>query len=225
MTGLLRPYTVTDRAAIGEVCLRTGAAGGDARGLYRDSSLLPDVFAYPYVDLEPETAFVVVHPTATGAPADDVLRVEDGTLVGYVLACADTAAFVERWRREWAPGFRARHPEPAPAPPTGGPAYPETTLWRDGLNPDRMLGPGPSVLEHYPAHLHIDLLPAGQGQGWGRRLIDALVTALAARGVPGVHLGFDPANTNAAGFYQHLGFVPPPGDPASTFLRVLPIGS
>ena len=27
----------------------------------------------------------------------------------------------------------------------------------------------------YPAHLHIDLLPELQGQGWGRRLIDTLV--------------------------------------------------
>ena len=37
----------------------------------------------------------------------------------------------------------------------------------------------------YPAHLHIDLLPELQGQGWGRRLIDTLVAALRERGVRG----------------------------------------
>ena len=61
-------------------------------------------------------------------------------------------------------------------------------------------------LAEYPAHLHIDLLPELQGQGFGRRLIDTLRAALAARGVPAVHLGMDAANTGARAFYDRLGF-------------------
>lgn len=215
MTGFLRPYAPTDRDAIREVCIRTGAAGGDARGAYSDDTLMPDVYAIPYVDLEPATAFVVVHPeNGTVAPEDAALRVPDGVLVGYVLGAPDTVAFVDRWSREWTPGFLERHPAPAPAPTAGGPGYTEAQLWHDGVHPERMLGPGPDVLAAYPAHLHIDLLPQAQRQGWGRRLIAALCEALAARGVPGVHLQYDAANTNAGAFYEHLGFVELPGSPS-----------
>ncbi|ACZ30810.1 GCN5-related N-acetyltransferase [Xylanimonas cellulosilytica DSM 15894] len=217
MTGTLRPYAPTDRDAIAEVCLRTGDAGGDARGLYRASTLLADVYALPYVDLEPATAFVVVLPDdaapddAARAGQDAVLRVADGVLVGYVLGAPDTVAFVERWSREWTPGYLERHPAPALPPASGGPGYTEAQLWHDGAHPERMLSPGPDVLADYPAHLHIDLLPQAQGQGWGRRLIGTLCEALAARGVPGVHLSYAASNTNARAFYDRLGFVELPG--------------
>ena len=34
----------------------------------------------------------------------------------------------------------------------------------------------------HPAHLHVDLLPRLQGQGWGRRVMDAISDRLAAAG-------------------------------------------
>jgi len=63
-------------------------------------------------------------------------------------------------------------------------------------------------VDEYPAHLHIDLLPRLQGQGIGRSLIATLVEALQERGVPGLHLTMDAANTGAAAFYERLGFTP-----------------
>jgi len=63
-------------------------------------------------------------------------------------------------------------------------------------------------LAGYPAHLHIDLLPGYQGHGLGRRLMDAFLAELRARGVGSVHLGMDPANTGARAFYDRLGFAP-----------------
>jgi ribosomal protein S18 acetylase RimI-like enzyme len=224
VTGLLRPYAPTDRTAVAEVCVRTAAAGGDARGLYSDDLLMPDVYALPYVDLEPATAFVVVLPPDGLAldDADAVLRVPDGVLAGYVVAAADTAAFVERWRREWTPGFEARHPGPGPENPDG-PGYTEAQLRHDGVHPERMLGVGPAVLASHPAHLHIDLLPFAQRQGWGRRLIGALRAALLERGVPGVHLSYDPANTAARAFYDRLGFTELVESPAAFPVPVLGI--
>ena len=59
----------------------------------------------------------------------------------------------------------------------------------------------------YPSHLHVDLLPDRQGEGWGRRLLETLFDALAATGSPGVHLGVAGANTQAIGFYRRMGFV------------------
>lgn len=188
----IRPYRVTDRADVADVCVRTAAAGGDARGLYSSDLLMPDVYALPYVDHSPDLAWVVEH---------------EGRASGYLLAVADTSAFVRWWAREWTPGFIARHP--APGPPTGRePRYPEAHLLRDGADPERMVrGLRHGELTTHPAHLHIDLLPVLQRRGLGSRLIDRLRTALAERGVPGVHLGHATENTAAATFYARYGFV------------------
>lgn len=184
---VIRPYRPSDRDAIAAICLRTAAGGGDATGVYSDDALMPEVYALPYVEFAPDLAFVV----------DDGARIG-----GYVLGVADTAAFIEWYAREWAPGFRARHPQPGP-PTAHRPAYTEAQLIADGGDPERMRIP---ELDAYPAHLHIDLLPEHQGKGLGRRLIDTLRAALAERGVPAVHLGMDPANTGARTFYERLGF-------------------
>ena len=62
------------------------------------------------------------------------------------------------------------------------------------------------VLTESWAHLHIDLLPEFQRQGFGRRLTQRLVDELRARGVPGLHLSLAVTNTAARAFYAHLGF-------------------
>jgi ribosomal protein S18 acetylase RimI-like enzyme len=62
-------------------------------------------------------------------------------------------------------------------------------------------------LNDYPAHLHIDLLPAAQGQGLGRELIATLLEELRRREVAGIHLEMDGNNTGAGIFYQRLGFT------------------
>lgn len=205
MTDLeIRPYRPSDRAAVAEVCVRTAAGGGDARGVYSDDSLMPEVYALPYVEHSPDLAFVVVqHGTDDGGR----LAVGDGRLLGYVVAVADTAEFAAWWEREWTPELVARHPAAGPVT-AARPAYSEEALLRDGRDPYRMVrGLRHGELETHPAHLHIDLVPEAQGRGLGRRLVDTLRAALAARGVPGVHLGHDPANSGARAFYDRLGFV------------------
>ena len=193
---LIRPYQPADRDDVAEVCLRTAALGGDATGVYSDDALMPEVFALPYLAYDPSLAFVVT----TGH-----------RVVGYVLGVADTRDFVDWWRREWAPGFAARHPRPGP--PTGHePTFGESQLLEAGTHPERMLV---AELDDYPAHLHIDLLPEAQGQGLGRRLIDVLRAALRGRGVAGVHLGIDAANTGARAFYERIGFTELPSSTAT----------
>ena len=139
-----------ERARLEEICLLTGAAGGDATQLLDDPSLLTDAYLTPYLTLEPDLCLVLV---------DD-----DDTPVGYAIGTADTAAFEARCATWW-PEARARH---------------------------------------------IDLLPAVQGGGNGRLLITALLDALREAGARGVHLGVDPANARALGFYRHLGFAEVP---------------
>jgi len=115
-----------------------------------------------------------------------------------VLGAADTVAFDAAAEREWWPGLRERYPQdsvPADSP--------------DGRLVRLMHSPpetSPDVVERYPAHLHIDLLPRIQGRGNGRRLLETVLSALADAGAPGVHLGVGTANQRAIGFYRRLGF-------------------
>ena len=71
----------------------------------------------------------------------------------------------------------------------------------------------------YPAHLHIDLLPAYQGAGNGRALMTTFLAALAHGGVTAVHLGMASTNTRAGAFYGRMGFheIPVPAQRDSTY--------
>ena len=59
----------------------------------------------------------------------------------------------------------------------------------------------------YPSHLHIDILPRQQGKGFGRKLIETLFAALAAKGSPGVHLFVGARNLTALAFYRRIGMT------------------
>lgn len=181
---MIRSYRDGDRADVYDVCVRTAAAGGDARGRYVSDDLPGDIWAGPYLELEPDLAFVVTVPEPRAGER----------VAGYILGTADTRRFVDRYRAEWLPRFAALYPE-----------VDDDT--RAGHGPERMLVPG---VDEYPAHLHIDLLPELQRQGWGRGLMRRFLAAAAERGAPAAHLGFDPANTGAAAFYERLGFRPLP---------------
>jgi ribosomal protein S18 acetylase RimI-like enzyme len=179
----VRPYRAHDLAAVYDVCVRTANAGEDARGKYQSDALMPDIFAGPYVHLEPDLAFVL----------DDGHRA-----VGYIVGTADTAAFVLAYRRRWIPRVAGRYAIP-PDPPVTADERMRWLLHR----PEHMLVP---ELADYPAHLHIDVLPDHQGSGHGKALMEAFLRAAATAGAPAVHLAVAPANTRALGFYKRLGF-------------------
>jgi len=183
-TPVIRRCRDSDRDAVYDVCVRTADAGGDARGRYRSDDLMGDLFAGPYLYLEPDCSFVL----------DDGQRA-----VGYVLGTPDTAAFVRACRERWVPRLASRYPAPPDPPVT-----PEDQMLALGRQPELMLWPG---LAEYPAHLHIDLLPGFQGQGHGRRLMETFYAAAAAAGAGGVHVAVMAANVPAQGFYRRLGFT------------------
>ncbi|HEV2309501.1 MAG TPA: GNAT family acetyltransferase, partial [Acidimicrobiia bacterium] len=55
----VRPYDVGDRAAVRDVCYRTGYMGEPIDWQWRDESSFADLFCGYYPDGEPESAFVV----------------------------------------------------------------------------------------------------------------------------------------------------------------------
>ncbi len=139
----IRPYRPADRDDVYDVCVRTADGGGDARGRYSTDDFMPDLFAGPYLVLEPELAFVL----------------DEGTrVVGYVLGTADTARWAAEHRARWLPRVADRYPRVAE------PATPQEELTELLHHPERNVYP---ELAGYPAHLHIDVLPEHQGAGAG----------------------------------------------------------
>ncbi len=191
----VRVATPADHAAIARICLLTGARGGDATGVFGDSTALSDVYATPY--LHGPGGFCLVW---------DV----DGEPKGYVLGTSDTRAFQAWFVGRWWP--RVGHVHRVVT-------RDDAILWDSAADPARMLV---ARLDRFPAHLHIDLLPDQQGRGAGRALIEAACELLAARGVSGVHLVAEHANAGARAFYPRVGFTEVASDDATaTFARTL----
>lgn len=183
----LRPYRPSDRAALTDICVETGDSGGDARGLFRQDRLLGDVYAVPYALHDPSLAFVVDR---------------GGAAIGYVLGTTDTTTFNAWFHDVWWPSVRDEYAGDETAPRDAQVLASASAIGTEAV----------PYAEEYPAHLHIDLLPATQGGGFGRALIMTFLDALRERGVRGVHLVAAASNTNAVGFYDRLGFTRLPSD-------------
>ncbi|WP_137939458.1 GNAT family N-acetyltransferase [Chitinivorax sp. B] len=184
MTFAIRHYQFEDLLALYRICLLTGDSGQDASHLYHDPELLGHVYAAPYAVFAPELCFVLTL---------------SGKVVGYVLGVADSSHFAAQCEADWFPPLRLRYPMPAEVDQS-----PDARMIRT-------LHRGHPVMagtHGYPAHLHIDLLPMAQGQGWGNRLLQVFLAALRDAGVRGVHLGVNGQNQRALAFYQRTGWHP-----------------
>jgi ribosomal protein S18 acetylase RimI-like enzyme len=193
---IVRPALATDRDAVYDICLRTGDAGADATALLAHGELYGHVYAGAYLALAPELALVAEL---------------DGDVVGYVVGALDTAAFDERLEAEWWPALRARYPLP------GDGTEVDRRLVQEVHRPFHMPA---MLLARYPSHLHVNLLPVAQGRGVGRRMMDGVFDLLRDAGSPGVHLGVDPRNERAIGFYEHLGMTRRSPDPAAVLFTL-----
>ena len=168
------------------VCLKTGNYGKDGEPFYReDPDALGRIFVGPYLAYEPELSLI--------------LEDQEG-ICGYALGAYDSRAFFARYEAEWRPGLCARFPEPS-GDPTQLTRVQQVHSWYH--HPDYFM---PEPYDHYPSHLHIDLLERARGRGYGRRMLEEVMSQLRQRGSPGAHLGLSTLNTPAFGFYQRLGF-------------------
>lgn len=179
---MIRAYQPSDLNQLYEICLRTGNSGEDAFDLVNDKKLFGHLFAAQYGLLEPEHAFVY----------DD----GSGNAVGYVLGALDTRAFEAKCAAEYWPALQAQYPN-------GSGEGLDALLIGVIHHPPQAHD---KTVADYPSHLHIDLLPACQGGGTGRALMNTLLDALKTDGSTGLHLNVSAANKRALGFYAHLGF-------------------
>jgi ribosomal protein S18 acetylase RimI-like enzyme len=188
MEAFVRPAHGADVPHLYEICLKTGDNGGDASGLFYDPLLMGHYYAAPYFFHDPALCFVA----------------EDRFPQGYIVAAQDTIAFREWLATVWLPPLQRRYAKPYP------PEKIRSTLEgqiRGLLYQPLIIDPSPPWLSTYPAHLHIDLLPAYQKQGLGKQLIAALFETLERRGCPGIHLGVGMDNPGAIAFYQKQGLA------------------
>ncbi|PSN64737.1 GCN5-related N-acetyltransferas-like protein [Corynespora cassiicola Philippines] len=149
----------------------------------------------PYVILSPESCFMLDSGT--------------GHAVGYIIGAPSTTTFASLWKEKYLPSLD-QSIIPPPEIQSGDPAMETETVkglrkevWSAGCS---MLQSVPAELEKYPAHLHIDILPEFQGQGWGKLMVERFLGYLGEQGVRGVHLGMVRTNEGARRFYERFNF-------------------
>lgn len=191
----IRPARSDDRGAFYEVCLKTSDNGADGSHLHRDDpDALGHLYVGPYLELEPAFSHTLE---------------DDQGVCGYCLGTPDSKCFYERFKLEWLPPIQAKL-----RPQAGNPAnWTVTEQLQDLLlHPEKFIQ-FPPAFAPFPAHVHIDLLPRAQGQGWGRKLLELEMKQLRAAGAGGVHLAVATDNARAIGFYRKLGFTDLPAGP------------
>lgn len=187
----IRQATESDAPALSRICLLTGAAGVSAEPLHKHGELPGLIFAVPYVKLKDAHTFGFVLE-------DDA----SGEVGGYVLGTSDTRAFEKAAHEQWWPDLQAK--------------YPVEKIQADGTDEDvrfaklfcNMWTTPEQSIAFSPAHLHIDILPAFQRLGWGKKLIGKVVDELKSKGVQRLWVGLDPKNESAKVFYGKIGFKP-----------------
>lgn len=178
----IRPYKSDDKKVIYDICLKTGNDGKDASCLFTDHKLIGHYYAASYVELEPESAFILTL---------------DNNPVGYIIGTKDTSTFNKKSEELWFPKLRGQYKLPD----------------EEANNPDarliRLIHKGYTLKKEfvdYPAHLHIDILPKGQGKGQGKKLMEFYMDYLKSNNVKGLHLEVSTVNAGAVKFYENIGF-------------------
>lgn len=182
----VRPYAPTDRDGL--VAL-FDAAGQGAPGseVWGHSESLAEVYLTPYLDLEPESAFVAL---------------VDGELAGYLVGCVDDARFPSEEERTSAAIkrhrlFRRRESR----------RFFARAAW-DALvlKVRRVPTAGELSDPRWPSHLHIDLLPIARGNGAADGVMNLWFDRLREVGSPGCYLGTTAENVRAVRFFERMGF-------------------
>ena len=183
---IFRQFKQDDLNDIYTISVKTGDNGRDATALYDELKLMGHIYSAPYMLLEPELAIVVEY---------------NDQIVGYVVGTRDTQRWQTRLEREWWPALRDQYKAPNPA---------NRDHWTmDEIRIDRLHTPrlvDQEISKRFPAHLHMNLLPAMQRRGIGTALLQKWLSIAMKEGDCGVHVGANPKNTDGIAFWQRSGF-------------------
>lgn len=182
----VRRFQPDDLKALYDISLGTGHEGGDASNLYTDGRLLGHIYAAPYGLLAAELAFVI----------EDELGV-----AGFVVGALNTSTWEAQLERDWWPALRLHYPDP-----DIGSSDAWTLDQKRAFMIHHPARTPPNIVDRYPAHLHMNLLPRVQGRGLGSTLLATWVDAAANQEVLAIHVGVNRNNRRAARFWSAKGF-------------------
>ncbi|MFT4201582.1 GNAT family N-acetyltransferase [Gordonia sp. (in: high G+C Gram-positive bacteria)] len=184
-TPTIRPYNASDRAELLTLARRAGeSAPSESLWGHEPSEL--DVYLTPYLDDEPESAFVAE---------------ADGKLVGYLVGSLGTGkvkseddrmtAAIAQYRLFLIPSV-------------------VRFLLRAAVDSMRNRGRSAGELDdpRWPAHLHINVAPEARGTGAAGELVAAFVDHARESGCPGIYLQTLVENERATRFFTRHGFEP-----------------
>ncbi len=182
----IRLFKSADLDALYAISLATGHAGGDAASMYSDPRLMGHIYAAPYALLEPSFALVVE---------------DEHGVAGFALGTPDTDNWSDRLEDAWWPALRAAYADPGdvPAPDWSADMRRAFMIHHPARTPQW-------IVERYPAHLHLNLLPRLQGRGIGCVLFSEWIDRAARYGVGPIHIGANHANARPIGFWSRQDF-------------------
>ena len=169
----IRPVHINDTPALYRVCLLTSDAGQSAEFSHQFPELPGLYYIDPLVKQPPTFGFVLVS-------SNSEVREE---ILGYLLATTDTRrhqAIIEE--KCYAP-LRPKYPnDPYPTGSTARDQFIINRIHKPLIRPQHLV-------DMTPTHIHINILPQAQRQGWGVKLIDYAVNHLKQMGQSGLFLG------------------------------------
>ncbi len=145
------------------------------------------VYSAPYALLAPDLVLVVV---------------EGEEVVGFAAGATDTVLWEDVLEKNWWPALRRHYADPDAA------SFARWTADQRRASAIHHPERAPrDVVAVYPAHLHLNLLPAAHGKGVGPMLLKAWLERASQRGATAVHVGVNRANRRALRFWGRNGFT------------------
>jgi len=171
------------------ICYRTGFYGEDLaeKNLFKDKKLFAMRFVLHYTRFQPQYCFV--------------FKIDD-RVVGYIVGTDNTNKQETDFTRTMYPKILRRM-----YLFTRWYSHNSFRLMKKFLRSEDEPVSTDSIIETYPAHLHMNVLPGFQSRGIGQQLLHAFISAMRANGIPGIHLGTSSANKKAVPFYEKNNFV------------------
>ncbi|KAK8112466.1 Acyl-CoA N-acyltransferase [Apiospora sp. TS-2023a] len=230
----IRPYQESDFEACAQINSAAPPSPPSLSTTPITAKLAPYIWTHQYTHLSPGTCHMLVDDESDSS---DPSSSPGGQVVGYCIGTPEVYAFADRYPSYTTSILStAVAPPPPLASPDEEDPEPfwipdDTTLTPSGTTPLAAKKPNPAALirlAHDPrkllqldsgpsglpaqgwrATMHIDLLPAYQRRGWGRRLIDAYLRSVQASGEDygkGAWIGIAPDNAGVVHFYEKVGF-------------------
>lgn len=183
----VRTFVEADRDELVALFARAGEGSPNAN-LWGHLESEADIYLVPYMDREPDSLF---------------LAVADGSLVGYLAGCLDSAAFPSESQRFTQVIKKHRlilKPKPA--------AFFARALVDGARGAIRREEAAKDFADdRWPAHLHINVAPEARGTGAADGLMNCWFDRLRATGSSGCYLQTLVENTRAVRFFERVGFV------------------